>query len=57
MNLLLDELIVCYTGTWPDSTADALEGKVPELHVIGDSTRPAKVIEAVYDGSRIARFI
>jgi len=37
--------------------ADALEGKVPELYVIGDSTRPAKVIEAVYDGSRIARFI
>jgi pyruvate/2-oxoglutarate dehydrogenase complex dihydrolipoamide dehydrogenase (E3) component len=37
--------------------ADALEGKVPELHVIGDSTRPAKVIEAVYDGSRIARSI
>ena len=36
---------------------DALEGNVPELHVIGDSTRPAKVIEAVYEGSRIARLI
>ncbi len=36
---------------------DALEGNVPELHVIGDSIRPTKVIEAVYEGSRIARFI
>jgi len=50
--------VVLALGAKPISClADALEGKVPELHVIGDSNRPAKVIEAVYDGSRIARFI
>lgn len=36
---------------------ELLEGKVPELYVIGDSCRPGRIMDAVYDGSRIARMI
>ena len=36
---------------------EPLEGKVPELYVIGDSCRPGRIMDAVYDGSRIARMI
>jgi hypothetical protein len=39
------------------SLAEALRGKVAELHVIGDSTKPALIMEATYDGSRIGRLI
>lgn len=37
--------------------ARELQGKVPELYLIGDGNRPAKITEAVYDGSRIGRLI
>lgn len=37
--------------------ADALRGKVPEIYTIGDSNKPAKITEAMYDGARIGRFI
>jgi len=37
--------------------AEALQGKVPELYTIGDSNKPAKITEAMYDGARIGRCI
>jgi NADPH-dependent 2,4-dienoyl-CoA reductase/sulfur reductase-like enzyme len=40
-----------------DSLSKKLEGRVPELHVIGDSCEPGKIMEAVYDGSRIGRIV
>ena len=39
------------------SLAEALRGKVAELYVIGDSAKPALIMEATYDGSRIGRLI
>jgi len=39
------------------SLAEALRGKIPELYVIGDSAKPALIMEATYDGSRIGRLI
>lgn len=39
------------------SLAEALRGKVPELYIIGDSAKPALIMEATYDGSRIGRLI
>jgi len=33
---------------------EALKGKVPSLHVIGDAVRPRKIIEAVEEGARLA---
>jgi hypothetical protein len=34
-----------------------LEGAVPELYTIGDCVEPRKVMEAIYEGWRIARTI
>ena len=36
---------------------DELEGKVPELHMIGDSIKPRRIWEAMHDGFHIAREI
>ncbi|UCG63729.1 MAG: hypothetical protein JSW12_13765, partial [Deltaproteobacteria bacterium] len=35
----------------------SLEGKVPEIYPIGDCREPSLIIEAIADGSRIARAI
>ena len=34
-----------------------LEGKVPEIHLIGDSVEPRKIWEAVHEGFHTAREI
>ena len=34
-----------------------LEGKVPEIYAIGDCREPRLIIDAIADGSRIARAI
>lgn len=39
------------------SLAEALREKITELYVIGDSAKPALIMEATYDGSRIGRLI
>jgi len=50
--------VVLALGAEPERrVANALQGKVPELYVIGDSTKPARIMEATYDGSRIGRLI
>jgi thioredoxin reductase len=35
----------------------SLEGKVPEIHAIGDCNEPALIINAIADGSRITHNI
>ena len=37
-----------------DAVYKNLEGKVSELHVIGDARRPREIIDAVYEGEEIA---
>jgi len=37
--------------------AEELIGKVPELYCVGDCNQPAKITEALYEGSRIGRLI
>ncbi len=37
--------------------AKELEGKVPELHIIGDAAEPRRIIDATHEGFRIAREI
>ena len=50
--------VVLALGVKPDdSLFRKLAGRVPELHVIGDSYQEGKIIDAAYDGSRIARLI
>ena len=56
--LVRADKIVLALGVKPDdSLFKKLQGRVLELHVIGDSCQPGKIMEAVYDGSRIARLI
>jgi len=50
--------VVLALGAKPNgSLAKKLEGKVPELYVIGDSDQPGKIINAAYDGYRVGRLI
>jgi 2,4-dienoyl-CoA reductase-like NADH-dependent reductase (Old Yellow Enzyme family)/thioredoxin reductase len=49
------DTIVLAVGSKPDNrVAKDLEGKVPELHVIGDASEPREALEAVYEGEEIA---
>lgn len=50
--------IVLAMGTRPDKRlAKELEGKVTELHLIGDCVEPHRIMEAIKDGFHIAREI
>ena len=50
--------IVLAIGTRPDKElAKELEGKVTELHLIGDCVEPHQIMEAIKDGFHIAREI
>jgi 2,4-dienoyl-CoA reductase-like NADH-dependent reductase (Old Yellow Enzyme family)/thioredoxin reductase len=40
-----------------DSLYKKLAGKMPELHLIGDSCQAGRIMDAVYDGARVARLI
>jgi len=47
--------IVLAVGSRPNERiAKGLQGKVPELHVIGDASEPREALEAVYEGEEIA---
>ncbi len=49
------DTIVLAVGSRPnDVIAKDLQGKVPELHVIGDASEPREALEAVYEGEEIA---
>ncbi len=48
--------VVLAMGIVPvNGLAEQLEGKVAEIHVIGDAKRPARVIHAIHEGSIVAR--
>ncbi len=50
--------VVIAMGTTPHETLSSeATGTVPEVYVIGDCARPRKVINAVYEGSAVARLI
>ena len=49
------DLIVLAVGSIPDDRiAKSLEGKVPQLYVIGDASQPREALEAVYEGEEVA---
>ena len=49
------DLIVIATGWKPDqSLMTELQGKVTELFVIGDASKPREALEAVYEGEQLA---
>jgi 2,4-dienoyl-CoA reductase (NADPH2) len=52
------DTIVSIIGYEPNKELfKALNGKVPELYCIGDCSEPHLILEAIHDGSRIARAI
>ena len=54
--LLEADTIVLATGAEPvNELAGALEGKVNELHLIGDAVKPRKLTEAIREGFELAR--
>jgi thioredoxin reductase len=49
------DTIVLAVGSKPDDRiAKSLDGKIPELYVIGDASEPREALEAVYEGEEIA---
>ncbi|MFH1087242.1 MAG: FAD-dependent oxidoreductase [Chloroflexota bacterium] len=56
--LLPATAVVFATGVKPvNGLASELEGKVPELYVIGDASLPGKITEAIYEGNVTGRRI
>ncbi|MFH1484537.1 MAG: FAD-dependent oxidoreductase, partial [Chloroflexota bacterium] len=52
------EVVIVAVGAAPQrDLADALEEKVSELYTVGDCNEPRIIMEAVYEGSRVARRI
>jgi 2,4-dienoyl-CoA reductase (NADPH2) len=50
--------IVCIGSAKPNTELyNAVEGKAPEVFIIGDSNKPQGIMEAISDGFRIAREI
>jgi hypothetical protein len=47
--------VVLACGTMPDDRlARELEGRVPEVHVIGDALAPRRIMHATLEGARVA---
>lgn len=54
--MLLVDTVVQATGREPDAAmAEALKGKVPEVHVIGDAASARMITDAVHEGHRVGR--
>jgi 2,4-dienoyl-CoA reductase-like NADH-dependent reductase (Old Yellow Enzyme family)/thioredoxin reductase len=49
-----DAIILAVGSVTNDRIAHSLEGKVPELYVIGDASEPREALEALYEGEEIA---
>jgi pyruvate/2-oxoglutarate dehydrogenase complex dihydrolipoamide dehydrogenase (E3) component len=50
--------VVLACGLVPDdSLASALDGRLPEVHVIGDALAPRRIMHATLEGARVARAI
>lgn len=56
--LIQADRVVLALGVKPNNfLSKKLEGRIAELYVIGDSCQAGKIIDAVYDGARVARLI
>ena len=49
-----DAIVLAVGSKANDRITKSLEGKVPELYVIGDASEPREALEAVYEGEEIA---
>ena len=53
----IDTVVFASGGAPDDSLGDALAGRVPEVHVVGDCYQPRDIEVAVVDGHRAGRAI
>jgi hypothetical protein len=51
----VDDIVVALGGKSVRTLYDELEGKVGELHLIGDAVAPRRIIYATRDGNRVGR--
>ncbi len=52
------DTIVLAAGASPnDQLANALAGKVGEIHLAGDCAKPGRILDAIHDGARLGREI
>jgi len=49
-----DAIVLAVGSTANDRIVKGIEGKVPELYVIGDASEPREALDAVYEGEEIA---
>lgn len=49
-----DTMVLAMGSTPNDSIYKRLEGKVPELYLIGDAVKPREVVDAVYEAAEVA---
>lgn len=52
-----DRIIIAMGSRPVAMLTEALEGRVPELHSVGDCNQPRVILEAVYEGSSVGRQI
>ena len=52
-----DAVVLAMGGVSNSSLAEALDGKVPEIYVIGDAKKPRKVYNAIHEGFHVGREI
>ncbi len=52
-----DTVVVAFGGKANDSLFHALDGRVPELRLVGDAVSPRRIHDAILDGTRAARAI
>lgn len=58
MKTLKVNTVILALGVLPNNKLlTALQGRVKELYAVGDCVKPAKILEAINDASRIARII
>jgi NADPH-dependent 2,4-dienoyl-CoA reductase/sulfur reductase-like enzyme len=50
-----DSVVLAFGGKANDALRPELEGRVPELKVIGDAYSPRRIYDAILDGTRAAR--
>lgn len=52
-----DSVVLCSRGEAARDLYQALRGRVPELHAVGDCWAPRQIEQAIFEGSRAARRI
>jgi hypothetical protein len=50
-----DTVVLAFGGKANDALVPELDGKVPELRVIGDAYSPRRIHDAILDGTRTGR--